>query len=390
MSNNERRIGLRCREKLKSKSQKVCKKCKRNFFPSSYSEYDFDIEDDEICVDCNAKQKAVKESEPPLPSTAQQSSKISIPAISRQSNILPAFKYIIPTIVSQKTPNTSNDTEISSSTIENANELALGEVQKTNEFKGTIKFDRTAKIRATSGSIELSSVSRKLPDPYKENKNAMTNRATISFESMPSLDPVDDFMAPLPINNNNNNQTIRTRQRKQPQTIIPTNINNNSMESVTNSVSQLKKSATNIQLDEQICLTSTGKTNTKIKSAPIEPPVATRVSTRIRKILVPFGSDCSPPSTSGCNEHQEPITPAKIAKIQCTNTQTQPNEGNADLELQPAPNGIDPIRTEKRNPRAGKIDILNMIVIHSRVHPSKEKEITTSESKWANLIYNWN
>lgn len=378
MSNKVRRFGLRSRQKLKLRSQKVCRECKRNFFPSSYSEYDSDIEDDEICIDCNAKQKAVKQSEPPLSSIAQQSSKTSIPPISRQSHIFPAFKFVIPTTFSQKTPKTSNNTAQSSSKIENDIEPALSNVQTKGEFKGTIKFERATKIRTTSRSIDLSSVS---PEPTEEkNDDAVTNRAAISFKSLPSFDPIDDFIAPLPINNNNN-RTKGTRKRKKPQKNIPTNTNNNSsLEPITNADAQLKKSVTNIQLDEPICSTLTGKINKKTASASIEPPVATRVSTRIRKKLVPFGLKWSPASMSRSNEHQKPILPAKIPKIQRTSTKTQPNEENTDSEIQPVP--IDQIRTESGNSTTNKFDILDMIVIHSRVHSSKEKEITNSESKW--------
>lgn len=384
MSNIERRFGLRCRENLKLRSQKVCKKCKRNFFPSSYSEYDSDIEDDEICISCNAEQMIVKQSKPPLPSIAQQSSKTSISAIHRQSNILPAYKYIIPTSISQKTLKPSNNTTKSSSTIENVIKPALSKVHTKVEFKGTIKFERATKRPATSRSIELSSVPRKLPDPNEENEDAETDRAAISFQSMPSLDSIDDFIAALPINNNNNRTKIM-REKKQPQKNIPTNTNNNSLESVTASAVQLKKSLTNIQLeDEQICLTSTGKTNTKTKSASIKPPAATRVSTRIRKTLVPFGSNWSPASASGFNEHEEQIPSAKRAKTQRTSTQTKPNEGNAYSQVQPV--AIDHIKEKSRDPPTNKVDILDMIIIHSRVHPSKEKEITSSESKWTILI----
>lgn len=371
MNNIERRFGLRCRENLKLRSKKVCKKCKCNFFSSSYSKYDSDIKDDEICIDCNAKRKFIKQSKPSLPSIVQQSSKTSIPAINQQSNIFPAFKYIIPTSVSQKTHKHSNNTAQSSATIENAIEPALSKLHTKGESKGTIKFERATNGPTTSRSIKLSSVSRKLPDPNENKKeDADTNRTTISFESMPSLDPIDDFIAALPINNNNK-RTKRTREKKQPQKIIPTNTNNNSLESVTTSVVQLKKSVTNIQLvDQQIGLTSTGKANNKTKAASIEPPVATRVSTRIQKRSVPFGLKWSTASASVFNEQ------IPLAKIQRTCTKTQLNEGN----------DVDQMKTEPQNPPTSRVDILDMIVIHSRVHPSKEKEITSSESKWATSI----
>lgn len=377
MSNNQRLFGLRCREKLKLKSQKVCEKCNRYFFPSSYSENDSDIEDNKICNDCNTKHKSIKKpkQKPPLPSIAHQSSKLSIPAIRRKSNNeFPAFNYIIPATVSQKTSN--NTAQKSSSTIENDIEPPLiSNVPSKRQFTGTIECEGVPKRRrAANRSITLSSGSRKLPEPDDENEHVVSNIAAISYESMPSLDPIDNFVAALPINNNNN-RTKRTQEKKQTPTHTNNNNKNNLLEPTTRSVAQVERSVTNIQPNEQICSTSIGANQTNTKFVSTEPPA--RVSARIRKKVVPFGLKWSPALPSGSNKQQQP---AKKAKIQRTSKKTQPNEENAaNSDIQHVP--IDQMRTDSTNAPKTRVDILDMIVIHSRVHPSKEQEITSSKGK---------